>query len=121
MARIKPECTRAGGKWTEAKFWSFIRSSLRKRFMVWPPNSQCRNAARRPYVGDNPRQKYEYQCAHCKEWKMGKETQVHHKVECGSLKTLADIAGFVDRLFCEAKDLELVCIPCHKKEHHPTL
>lgn len=114
----RPSKTRCGGTWTEAKFWGFIRSGLRRKFVSWPANYQARNAVRRKYAGPNPRQKFEYQCARCREWFMQKETNVHHRVACGVLRCFADLPGFVERLFCEAKDLEVVCKKCHHAEHH---
>ena len=50
---------------------------------------------------------------------MQKETNVHHRTPCGSLTCFADLPGFVERLFCEADKLEVICKACHKKEHHP--
>ena len=114
----KPEKTRCGGTWTEARYWGFIRSALRGAFTRYPVNYQCRNAAKRPYKGPNKLQKNEYQCGVCGGWFLQKNTQVHHVVECGSLKSYSDLPGFVERLFCEAKDLQVICKPCHKKITH---
>lgn len=115
--KAKPLKTRAAGTWTEARYWGFIRSGLRRMWMRWPAQYAVRRAAARPYAGPNKRQQWEFLCAHCKEWVMGKETNVHHKTPCGTLKCFADLAGFVERLFCEPHELELVCKRCHKKEH----
>lgn len=49
---------------------------------------------------------------------MAKHIQVHHLVECGTLKSYSDLPGFVERLFCEAKDLQVICKPCHKNITH---
>lgn len=117
MPKVKAPLTRAGGKWSESKFWSFIRSGLRRKFMMWPAQYVVRKAACRPYVGDNKRQQWEFQCQKCKKWVMGKETNVHHKIPCGTLTCYADLPGFVERLFCEPQDLELICKTCHKLEH----
>lgn len=105
--------SRAGGLWTEARYWSFIRSALRRTFVRWPPNYQARNAARRPYKGPLKQQKWEYECAMCKGWFPMKATQLDHINPCGPLKSLNDISGFVSRLFCEADGLRILCKPCH--------
>lgn len=104
--------TRAGGRWTQARYDSFIRSALRRAFIKWPVQYDVRREARRDYQGDNPRQKHEYQCALCEGWFAAKETQVDHFPPCGSLRPLDT---FVERLFCERKGLRLLCKPCHKQ------
>ena len=104
--------TRAGGTWTEAKFWAFIRSGLRQLSRRWPPLYEAAKKARRP-VKDKGRQKWEYQCAICGEWFAQKETQVDHIEPCGSLKSLDDLPGFVGRLLCEADGFRVLCRRCH--------
>lgn len=118
MKKPKPALTRAGGTWTEARFWSFLRSALRRAFVRWPANYQARNAARRPAQGGAPRLKWQYKCSMCGKWFPAKETQLHHTEECGQLKDFSDLPVFVERLFCEADKLALLCKPCHKNTHH---
>lgn len=112
---MKPPKTHAGNTWTKARFFSFIRSALRRTFIRWPPNYAARKLARRPYTGKNKLQKWEYQCAHCRKWHLGKNTQIDHIVPCGSLQSFDDLPGFTKRLLCEADGLQLLCKPCHKK------
>jgi hypothetical protein len=110
--------TRAGGEWTEAKFWGWLRGVLRAGARRWPPIvRQSLTAVRRPYQGDNPRMKWEYQCCKCQGWFCRKEVEVHHVVECGSLKSFSDLGGFAERMFCEADGLVVLCDSCHSKEH----
>lgn len=111
--RVKSPCTRAGNLWTESRYWSFIRSALRRTFVRWPPNYQARHAARRPYSGSVKNQKWEYECAMCKKWFPMKGTQLDHINPCGPLRSADDIKGFVERLFCEASGLRVLCKPCH--------
>ena len=113
---MKSPKTRNNGTMTEAAFWSFIRSSLRRRTMVWKPINEVKKEARRPYVGENKRRKWKYQCAACKNYFSDKEIQVDHKIEAGSLKSGKDLEGFVERLFCEKEGLQVVCKACHKKK-----
>lgn len=112
-----PLKTRAAGTWTEARYWGFIRSGLRRMWMRWPAQYAVRKAAARPYVGPNKRQQWEFQCQKCREWFIGRETNVHHKVPCGALTSYTDLPNFVERLFCEPDRLELICKTCHKCEH----
>lgn len=110
--------TRAGGQWTEASFWGFIRSGLRQISRRWPPRKLAEIAARRPYTGTNKRQKWEYQCAECKEWWKGSEIEVDHIIPCGSLKSFDDAAIFMERLFCEIDGFRVVCNNCHNEKSH---
>ena len=108
--------TRATQTWTEAAFWQFLRSGLRRMSMRWPPIARdAIQAARRPYVGPNKRQKWEFQCSECGEWNMRKRVQVDHIEECGTLKSWQDFATFAERLFCEVDGLRVLCSTCHGK------
>ena len=107
--------TRAGGEWTEASFWSFIRSALRQSSRRWPPIArQALHAVRRPYRGPNARQKWEHLCADCGHWYAAKEIHVDHIEPCGTLKSFTDLAAFAERLFCEAEKLRVLCEECHE-------
>lgn len=113
--KVKKELTRNNGTLTEAQFWSFIRSKLRNASRWWKPITQVRNDARRPYKGENKRQKWEYMCSNCKKWWNVKEVEVDHIIEVGSLKSAEDLPGFVERLFCEKQNLRLLCKHCHSQ------
>lgn len=115
MAKRQPiEKTRGGGRYSEAAFWSFIRSGIRAKHSRWAPRYAALAAAKRPYKGDNARQKFEYKCAVCKKYFMQKEVEVDHKIPCGSLKCYDDLPGFVERMFCEEDGYRIVCKPDHK-------
>lgn len=107
---------RAGGEWTEAAFWGFLRSGFRQMSRRWPPIVRhALHAARRPYVGPNARQKWEYSCAACGGWFAGKEIAVDHIEALGPLKSWDDVAGFLQRLFVEVDGLRVVCHVCHER------
>lgn len=109
---MKPLKPRASAQWTEAKYWAFLRSGLRRLWLrSWPPRSTALKAARTPYSGPNSRQKWSYKCAVCREQFAAKEVQVDHVTPCGNIDR--DLAGFVARLFCEAEWLQVCCKPCH--------
>lgn len=106
--------TRANGEWTEAGFWGWVRSGLRSMTKRWPPIARhARNFARRKYIGSNPQQKWEYQCAVCAQWFKGREVHVDHIIPCGTLKNYNDLPEFVARLFCEVDNLQIICETCH--------
>ncbi len=94
-------------------FFVWLRSSLRKISQRHPPIYEALAAAKRPYVGDNPRQKVCYQCAKCKGLFSAKQVAVDHREECGVLSCWEDVQGFMQRLFCEKDGLDILCHTCH--------
>ena len=111
---IKVPRTRNNETLTESAFWGFIRSTLRNASRWWKPISQCKLNSRRAYKGNKPLQKWEYECKHCKDWFMEKEVQIDHIIDCGTLTCAADVAGFIERLFCEVSGFQTLCKPCHQ-------
>ena len=108
--------TRNAGTMTESAFWSFIRSALRNKSMWWKPILQCKLSAKRIYKGPNKRQKFEYQCNTCNNWFPEKKINVDHIHPAGSLNCAADLPGFVERLFCEKENLQVLCSGCHDEK-----
>lgn len=112
MAARVPK-TRGNKTLTESGFWGMIRSALRQKSRWWAPMKLAKEKARRPYKGDNKRQKWEYKCNNCKDWYSDKEIEVDHIIEAGSLRNGDDLKGFVERLFCEEEGLQILCKTCH--------
>lgn len=104
---------RNGGTLTESAFWSMIRSSLRQKSRWWLPISMVKKNGRRPYKGPLKRQKFEYQCNHCKRWLPEKSIAVDHILPAGSLRCGEDLQGFIERLFCEIEGFQILCSACH--------
>lgn len=107
----------ADGTVSNAAFFGMIRAALRNKSRWWKPISTCRDNAKIPYVGPNKRRKWMYKCESCGGIYDIKGVNVHHKIDCGSLNSFEDLPGFVKRLFCDSKDLILICNKCHDKEH----
>ena len=107
---------RNAGTMTESAFWSFIRSALRQKSRWWKPIAQAKQTAKRKYKGPNKRQKFEYQCNACKEWFPDKKINVDHRIPAGTLRSAHDLPGFVERLFCEVDNLQVLCTTCHDKK-----
>ena len=98
--------TRNGGKWTEARYFGFIRSALRAAFRKWQPKHEAKAAAKVAYNT--------YVCASCDGWFGTKEVEVDHIVPAGSLRNFDDLAGFTERMFCEADGFQVLCKECHQ-------
>ena len=111
MAKKRKLTPYAGGRWTESRYKTFIRSALRKAWMKWPVKQDVLLAARRPAQGRSKQTKWEYKCASCKRFFLGKEIHVDHIKACGSID---DLGEFVGTLFCEENNLQALCHSCHQ-------
>lgn len=110
--------TRNANTLTEAEFWSKIRNALRNISRFWKPGAIAKAKAKRPYTGKNPRQKVEYVCNRCQKGFPTTAVQIHHSVECGSLRCYDDLPGFVERMFSEnVHEYEILCTTCHSLHH----
>ena len=122
----------AGSPWkSQAMWWSWIRSSLRRGSNRHPAKIAKLNAERIKIPNPNPASAKRFpevwgaQCACCsgifplsggkKEGKQKTTIQVDHKIESGSLKDQSDLQRFVERMYCVSPDdLELLCSVCNK-------
>lgn len=105
---------------TTAKFWGQIRSDLRKRWMFFPERKKALNRAR---VGNRTnkltgRMAMHFKCSECGEAFIQKQVDVDHINDAGSLKCYDDLPSFVERLFCSADELAILCKTCHKSKTH---
>jgi 5-methylcytosine-specific restriction endonuclease McrA len=116
MKRSRVPKTRNSGTLTESAFWSFIRSALRQKSRWWKPISEAKAKSKRPYTGPLKRQKFEYQCNQCKGWFPDKKINVDHIIPAGTLTCGDDLPGFIERLFCEIDNLQVLCETCHDKK-----
>lgn len=105
--------TKNHGTFTEAQFFNWLRQKLRRASLVWKPISECKKRAKIPYSGDNKRRKVSYVCESCKGEFDSKSVSVDHKLPIGSLQNYSDLPQFVERLFCEIENLQLLCSDCH--------
>ena len=95
------------------EFFTWLRSGLRSISRKHAPIYEALAAAKRPYVGDNPRQKVCYECAKCFKTYAAKEVAVDHRIDCGTLKCWDDVKTFMERLFCSKEGLDVLCHTCH--------
>lgn len=102
------ERTRNGGKWSEARYFGFIRSALRSAFTKWGPKFEAKAKAKVAYNT--------YVCAACDGWFGTKEVEVDHIEPAGSLRKYEDLPRFVERMFCEVDGFQILCKECHQKK-----
>jgi hypothetical protein len=118
VRKSKVEKTRNLNTWTESKYFSTIRSALRKAFQYYKPMYKALELASRPYTGDNKLQKKEFQCNSCKKWFKRTEVDIDHIQELGELRKYEDIVPFIQKLTEEdVSKYQILCKkPCHLKK-----
>jgi 5-methylcytosine-specific restriction endonuclease McrA len=107
---------RNGGKWTEARYRSFVTSTLRAGSRRWPPKYETLNAAKTEKKTNvkTGRLAQHYKCAGCKEEFTQKDVQVDHiKPVVDPKKGFISWDVYIDRMFCESKNLQVLCKDCH--------
>lgn len=110
------EYPRNDGQWTEARFNSFIKSALRSASQRWPPkyntlNSACLGVRTNASTG---RLAKHYECANCLGAFPAKQVEVNHKKPIVPVTGFDNWTGVIERMFCDSKDLECLCKPCHQ-------
>lgn len=117
MARPSGPKTRCGGKWTEAKFKSFIKNNLRSSTRKWEPIQLCK---KRAHVARG-----EYKCEGCgnivpptiyDEDSRKRVTNIfvdHIDPIIDPAKGFVSWDETIDRMFCEIENLQLLCRDCH--------
>lgn len=109
MEKLK---SRNGGQWTEARFDGFITSILRSGTRRWAPKYQAVNDAKTSIKINKTtgRKAAHFKCASCKKDFPRTQIQVDHKEPIGVCATWDE---FINRLFCEAVNLQILCLICH--------
>ena len=108
---------RNGGEWTEARFKSFVTSALRAASRRWPPKYAALKAA---FVGRKVNAKtgkmaMHYKCSECTKLYVATDVQVDHiKPVVDPKKGFVSWDVYINRIFCEIEDLQVMCKPCHK-------
>jgi 5-methylcytosine-specific restriction endonuclease McrA len=110
--------SRNAGSWTEGRYRAFITSVLRSGFRRWPPKYKALNAA---CVGvlKNKKTKRDgkhYTCALCSKVHPSSNVQVDHILPVVAPEGFDTWGTYIERLFCEQDNLQVVCKPCHKKK-----
>lgn len=110
--------TRCSGQWTEAKFNSFIRNQLRGATRKWAPINEVKKEANV--------ERGVYLCAHCKKHVPPTVKDGRRRVNNIFVDHIDPIVDptkgfeswdvFIDRMFCEKSNLQLLCGDCHDKK-----
>lgn len=110
---------RNNGEWTEARFRSFVTSALRAASRRWPVKFKALKDA---FIGRKTNSKtgklaMHYKCAGCKKAFVASDVQVDHvKPVVDPVKGFLSWDVYVDNLFCELENLQILCKPCHKEK-----
>jgi 5-methylcytosine-specific restriction endonuclease McrA len=108
---------RNGGEWTDARFRSFVTSALRAASRRWPVKYK---ALKEAFAGRKVNAKtgklaMHYKCAECKQLFVAADVQVDHiNPVVDPKKGFTTWDSFIDRMFCEAENLQVLCKPDHK-------
>ncbi len=108
---------RNGGEWTDSRFRSFVTSALRAASRRWPPKYK---ALKEAFVGRKTNKKtgklaMHYKCAKCKKHFVAADVQVDHVLPVVDPKVgFVSWDDFINRIFCEIENLQVMCKPCHK-------
>jgi 5-methylcytosine-specific restriction endonuclease McrA len=112
--RPRNPTTRADNKWTEGQYNTFIRNQLRSGWMRWPVKNALLAEARV--------ERGFYKCSECgaivpttirENGKKKKGVNVDHKVPATPLTGEFTWSLFIERLYCERDNLQVLCFTCH--------
>ena len=112
----KPEKTRNGRRWTEARFNSFVKGALRSA--RWPPKYRCIQKA---YVEDGINPKTGRRCKLHRCQGCG-QTFPKNQIRADHIEPVVPVTGFtnwddvINRLFVEADGFQALCVECHKSK-----
>lgn len=112
---------RNNGEWTEARYHSFIKGALRSASIRWPPKYRVRKAAwikRGVYkCAGYKRRAHQAPVSIKKKGKRVNNISVDHIVPIiDPKKGFVSWDDVIDRMFCEAKGLQVLCQACHQKK-----
>jgi len=112
------EKTRCNGMWTEARFNSFIKSTLRRASMRWAPIGICKKEARHHEKLPNAKGRMVFHslCSGCGEIFPETLCSVDHINPVVPLSGFTNWDDIINRLFCEKKGLQVLCSTCHDQK-----
>lgn len=118
MGRPMGDLVKCDGKWSQAKFNSFIKNNLRSATRKWAPIQQCK---KRAHVSRGL-----YKCEGCGSevpltiYDEDKRKRVKNIFIDHIVPIIDPAVGFttwdecIERMFCDSNNLQLLCGECHK-------
>lgn len=98
------------GTWTKAKWTAWIKNILRRGSYRWPPRYEAIKAA-----------KVERGVYMCRGYGRRAHRVRHKEIQIDHIVPVIDPATghttfdkYINRLFCEADNLQILCLSCHK-------
>lgn len=107
---------RNDGEWTEARFKSFVTSTIRAGSRRWPPKYKALNEAKtdKKINKKSGRLAQHFQCSACLEEFTSKDVQVDHITPVvDPKKGFISWDVYIERMFCEKENFQILCKPCH--------
>jgi 5-methylcytosine-specific restriction endonuclease McrA len=107
---------RNSGQWSEGRYRSFITSTLRSGARRWPPKYLTLNEAKteKKINTKTGRIAQHYTCNGCLGEFTAKDVQVDHiEPVVDPVKGFISWDVFIERLFCEKENLQVLCKSCH--------
>lgn len=108
-----------GGRWSEARYNSFVTSTLRAGARRWPPKYETLKAAQteKKINKKSGRLAQHFLCGCCGGEFTSKDVQVDHiKPVVDPTKGFKSWDSFVENLFCESNNLQVLCLDCHRQK-----
>jgi len=106
-------------EWTPARRKAFIVSVLRSGTRRWPPKYETLNEAKteKKINALTGRLAQHYKCKKCRKDFPAKMVQVDHiKPVVLPGEGFVDWNTFIERLFCDKGNLQVLCLGCHEKK-----
>lgn len=106
-------------EWTEGRLKAFIVSGLRAAYRRFPNKFETLKEA---FVGKKENKKTKrmsshYTCNNCKEEFPSADVQVDHiEPVVDPVVGFVDWNTFIERLFCEKSNLQVLCKTCHNEK-----
>jgi 5-methylcytosine-specific restriction endonuclease McrA len=108
---------RNGGKWTEARWVSFVKGVLRAGSNKWPPKWECKRAARTErgvYKCEGfARSRHTVPASIVVKGKRQNNIFVDHVAPIVGGNGFTSWDDFIEGLYCEVDNLQVLCKECH--------
>lgn len=117
---VKNPATRNSGRWTEARYNSFIKSAIRSMSGRWPVKYDALKAAQAGVMvnAKTGRMAMHYTCKCCGKLFPAKDVQVDHIEPIVPLTMVENLDWniVINNALCELDGFQVLCKPCHKEK-----